>query len=428
MSSDSTPALLLDRKRRNQALGAEDIRELVDGVVAGTWGEAEAAAFLMAAAIHGLNSEETQTLVSAMVDSGESWRLADDVPGVVDKHSTGGVGDKVSLIFAPLLAEVGVPVAMLTGRALGHTGGTADKLETIPGLSLSLDRAGMVRRLEDIGVAIGMATENIAPADRVFYGLRDRTGTVPSLPLVTSSIVSKKVALGCAAVVYDVKTGSGAIFPDPKLGKALLHSLVDTTRAAGVASSGYLTDMSQPLGNWVGHSAEVAESVAVLSGEGPQDLIQVTLALAAEACRLVDRDVSEEDLRQVLRSGAGRERFLRWTVSQGADERWAANPIFDIAPIAVPIVAQQSGVLASVHVRRLGWLIQGKAFAGGNLDPSVSLRSRAQIGDVVSAGDTLATAYLRHSDDEWIADLGQCWEVDQQAKAPPLIHLGVAKS
>lgn len=418
------PYQILDRKRLGETLTREEIDAVVAGTVDGSWNEAQVAAFLMVVATRGLDAEETAALVAAMVDSGERWNLADEVPNLVDKHSTGGVGDKVSLILAPLLAATGIPVGMLTGRALGHTGGTADKLETIPGLTLDLDREGMLGALAETGVAIGLATPGIAPADRIFYALRDRTGTVQSLPLVTSSIVSKKVALGPAAVVYDVKTGPGAIFPDPEDGRVLAQALVEATRQSGVVASSLMTDMSQPLGEWAGHAAEVREAWDALAGEGAEDLLQVTLALSLEAGRLVDAEIDESRLREALTSGRALEKFIAWARHQGADAGWLAAPDFALGREEFPLVAERAGVLAAVDLRRFGRLLQSKAFAGGTLNPGVAVRRLRRLGDEVKAGEALALAYLDGDDPAWLSELGECWRVEDEAEAPPLIHAG----
>ncbi len=430
------PYQLLDRKRRGEALTPDEIQSIVDGVVSGSWGEGEAAAFLMATAIHGLNEAETQALVGAMVASGETWRLRDELPNLVDKHSTGGVGDKVSLILAPLLASVGVPVAMLTGRALGHTGGTADKLETIPGLRLDLDRQQMLDALHQTGVAIGLATPGIAPADRIFYALRDRTGTVASRPLVTSSIVSKKVALGSAAVIYDVKTGPGAIFPELADSQGLLKDLIAATQQAGVKSSGFVTDMSQPLGDWAGHTAEVEESLTVLAGGGADDLLEVTLTLSAEACRVIGAEVSYDDLADQLRSGKALETFCHWARHQGATKDWVAQAEATdarsqdaprgLAEQEFRLRAKQSGVLAGVDLRKLGLLLQSKAFSGdgleSGLDAGVAIRRLLRLGDPVTVGEVIAIAHLRNEDRQWLDELESCWQIREEGTAPLLIR------
>ncbi|MGH9361624.1 MAG: thymidine phosphorylase, partial [Thermoanaerobaculia bacterium] len=239
-----TPYRILAKKRAGQALEESELRALARGAADGSWSDGQLGAFLMAAAIRGLDPAETRALTVAMLESGERWRLAEELPFVADKHSTGGVGDKVSLVLAPLLAACGLPVAMLTGRGLGHTAGTADKLEAIPGIELALDRRGALALLERCGVAVGLATAAIAPADRRLYALRDVTATIESIPLIVASILSKKLALGAAGVVFDVKTGSGAFLPERRASTALAERLVATCRRLGTGASAFLTDMS----------------------------------------------------------------------------------------------------------------------------------------------------------------------------------------
>ncbi|HEY0782591.1 MAG TPA: thymidine phosphorylase, partial [Thermoanaerobaculia bacterium] len=270
------PYLILERKRAGLRLTAEEISEVVSGATDGTWSDAQLAAFLMAAAIRGLDTFETRELTLRMLDSGARWDLRREFQQLTDKHSTGGVGDKVSIALAPLLAACDVPMAMLTGRGLGHTGGTADKLETIPGLDLRLDRRRCLDLLAACGVASGIATDRIAPADRRLYALRDATATVDPLPLIIASILSKKLALGPAAIVFDVKTGSGAFLPEPAVARELASRLVATARELGTAAAALVTDMSQPLGRWAGHAVEVREALALLEGDGPADLLEVT--------------------------------------------------------------------------------------------------------------------------------------------------------
>ena len=281
------PGQLLDRLRRGDELTPGEIAAVVRGAVSGEWSEAQIGAFLMAVAIRELDVAGSSALTEAMLHSGDVWRLGDEFPSLVDKHSTGGVGDKTSLIIAPLLAACGVPVVMLTGRALGHTGGTADKLESIPGLRLEVDRQRCAELVGDLGVAIGVATRGIAPADKIFYRLRDRTGTVPSLSLVTASILSKKLATGARGIVFDVKTGNGAIFPDLAVGRSLARRMVGVCEELGCAASAVISDMSQPLGSWSGLASEVNESLEVLGGGGEERLRELCLVLAEEAAARV---------------------------------------------------------------------------------------------------------------------------------------------
>ena len=424
----TVPARLLERKRAGGKLAAAEIEEVVAGASGASpaWGDAELAAFLMAAALRGLDREETGALTRAMLDSGARWDLASELPILTDKHSTGGVGDKVSLLLGPLLAACGVPVVMLTGRSLGHTGGTADKLESIPGLRLELDRPRCLDLLRSVGLAIGVATAEIAPADRRLYALRHRTGTIDSLPLITASILSKKLATGAAAIVFDVKVGNGAFLPATDQARELARSLVDTTRALGRAASAWLTDMSQPLGRWSGHAAEIGETLGALAGEGPDDLIEVSFALALEAARLVGVELDRSGLERAVASGAARQRFLDWCAAQGAERSWLARPLCPVAATELVVEAPRTGTLAAVDTRGLGELLaeaSGAAHgAGGGIDVAVALRCEARLGDPVTGGQPLARLYVRRPDERLRGRLASCFTVAESAAAvPPLL-------
>ncbi len=417
---------ILDDKRFGRELSEAEIRTVTAGAADGSWGDAELGAFLMAVAIHGLTPDETSHLTRGMLDSGEQWKLADEIPHLGDKHSTGGVGDKVSLILSPLMAACGRPVVMLTGRGLGHTGGTADKLEAVPGLDLALDRSRCLRALAATGMAIGMATERVAPADRRLYALRDRTGTVASLPLVTASIVSKKVASGAAALAYDVKTGAGAFFTRREDAETLARMLVDTTRALGCKASALVTDMSQPLGCWVGHGAEVNETFECLAGQGPADLMGVTYALCRALAAMTGDTIEDQELDAAIASGRAREIFEQWAALQGADRDWLRAPSCPLAPHEVVIEAPRSGALAAVHNRLLGELLAsaggGRLVPDGPIDMGVSLRVEKKLGDSVMAGEPLARVYLRQDDAAVCAKLRDCFVIEDEGQAPPLIH------
>lgn len=420
-----TPYRVLSRKRAGEELDSEEIQAVVDGASDGSWTDAQLSAFLMAAAIRGLSIRETRDLTEAMLTSGEQWRLCDDVPLVGDKHSTGGVGDKVSLILSPLVAACGQPIAMLTGRGLGHTGGTTDKLESIPGLDLGLDRARTLELLSDCGLAIGMATPGIAPADRRLYALRDSTATVDSIPLVAGSILSKKLATGTAAVVFDVKVGDGAFFPDPAVAGELARTLVDTAEGCGVRSSALLTDMSQPLGRQVGHLCEVEETLACLEGRGPSDLMEVVLVLAEELGRLTGVDLGRQRLEEAISSGRARELFDRWAVLQGADRQWLSSPRFERAPHERMVEAPRGGVLRGVRNRAIGLLLiragAGRVRPDSEIDYGVSLELLARIGQRVEAGDELARIHLRQDDPDLVRELVDCFEIGDSGQEPELL-------
>jgi pyrimidine-nucleoside phosphorylase len=419
------PYRILERKRAGVRLAEEEIRSVARGATDGSWSEGQLAAFLMAAAIRGLDGEETRALTLAMRDSGERWDLGGAVPRLCDKHSTGGVGDKVSLVIAPLLASCGLPVFMLAGRGLGHTGGTIDKLESIPGMDLGLDRGRCLDLLSRCRMAIGGATAGIAPADRRLYALRDVTATVDSIPLITASILSKKLATGPAAVVFDVKTGNGAFLPELDRSLELARGLVETARALGTSASCLVTDMSQPLGRWAGHAAEVRESLDALAGEGPEDLMEVTFALAEEVAGLAGHPLERRELEAAIASGRARETFERWAALQGADPAWLRAPRFDLAPVACPLLAPRAGKLAAVDVRQLGLLLVeaggGRAHPEDAIDFGISLETRARLGQEVEAGEELGRIHLRREDERLVAAFAACFTIGDHGEAPSLI-------
>jgi thymidine phosphorylase len=419
------PYRILERKRAGMRLSEEEIRSVARGAADGSWSEGQLAAFLMAASIRGLDVEETGALTLAMLDSGERWDLQRDVPLLCDKHSTGGVGDKVTLVMGPLLASCGLPIAMLAGRGLGHTGGTIDKLESIPGVDLGLDRARSLDLLAHCGLAIGSATADIAPADRRLYALRDTTATVDSIPLIVASILSKKLAMGAAAVVFDVKTGNGAFLPELERSVELAHGLVETARSLGTSASCLVTDMSQPLGRWSGHTAEVMESLSCLEGEGPEDLMEVTFALTEEVSRLAGQPVSRGEMAEAIASGRARQRFDEWAALQGADPDWLRAPRFPLAPIERPLLAPRSGRLAAVDVRQLGLLLVeaggGRTRPEDAVDFGISLETKARLGQEIGEGDELARVYLRHDGEKLAEGFAACFTVADEGEAPPLV-------
>ncbi|MES1242164.1 MAG: thymidine phosphorylase [Acidobacteriota bacterium] len=420
------PYRILERKRAGMRLAEEEILEVVRGAADGSWSDAQLGAFLMASAIHGLDVEETRALTLGMLESGERWFLARDVPDLCDKHSTGGIGDKTSLVLPFLLAACGLPVSMLAGRGLGHSGGTMDKLEAIPGIDLNLDRARCLDLLGRCGVAFGGATGGIAPADRRLYALRDVTATVESLPLITASILSKKLAMGAAAVVFDVKAGNGAFMQDEESARELARMLVETARGLGTKVSALITDMSQPLGRWCGNAAEVREGLDCLEGRGPEDLMEVTYRLAEEVAALVGHPRKRADLEGAIASGRARERFDQWAVLQGASPAWVLAPKLDLAPVERPLLAGRSGVLSRIDTRQLGMLLieagTGRVRPDSEIDHGVSLLVEARLGDEVREGDELGRLFLRRDDIGLVERFKACFVVsDGEAQAPPLL-------
>src|SRR5688572_21169396 len=276
--AELSPYELLNRKRRGAPLEAAEIEAFVSGYTRGEIADYQMSAFLMATAINGMTAAEMATLTQSMLRSGEQWHLRDQYDFIADKHSTGGVGDKVSLVLSPWVAACGIKIGMLSGRGLGHTGGTLDKLEAIPGFNARLSREDFERSIAEAGCVISTSTEGIAPADKKIYALRDVTGTVESLPLITASIMSKKLAMGASALVLDVKTGSGAFMRHYQDSKALAQSLVAAAAGSGTRVEALITDMDRPLGVAAGNANEIIETVDALKGKGPADLMEVTRA------------------------------------------------------------------------------------------------------------------------------------------------------
>jgi pyrimidine-nucleoside phosphorylase len=392
------------KKRDGGALSREEIRFFVDGVTAGTFPEYQASALLMAILLRGMSGEETAWLTDAMVHSGVRVDLA-DIPGVkVDKHSTGGVGDKTSLILAPLAAACGVPVPMMSGRGLGHTGGTLDKLEAIPGFRVNLSLDEMKAALRRTGCAMIGQTAQIAPADKKLYALRDVTGTVESIPLISASIMSKKIAEGIGALVLDVKTGSGAFMKTEADSRKLAESLVSIGNASGVKTEAVITAMDAPLGRAVGNALEVIECIDVLKGGGPSDLVDVSIELTARMLVLgrVADDLAdaETQARDAIASGAGLDRFRAIIEAQGGDPRVIDDPA------RLPHVADRHVVTAARggYVTRLDAELVGRASvalgAGRDrvedpVDFAVGITIHAKPGDEVRAGDAVLELHYR---------------------------------
>lgn len=397
------------RKRDGGRLDRADVAAFVAGATDGSLPPEQLAAMLMAICIRGMSAEETAWLTAAMLESGERWRLAGRRPDAVDKHSTGGVGDTVSLVFAPLLAAVGVPVAMMAGRGLGHSQGTLDKLEAIPGFRVDRDRTGMERLLDDCGAAIVAQTETVAPADRVLYALRDVTGTVPSLPLIVASIMSKKLALGAGTLVLDVKWGSGAFRTTVPDAVELAAALVGVARDAGVACRALVSDMNQPLGPALGTACEVEAATEVLAGGGDLRLRELTLRLGVEALALRGGDPVDgrRRLEGALASGAALRAWERMVRAHGGDPDPGrlATPVERLA-----VEAAADGVVRAVDGAALGWAAVTVGAGRRRRDEQVAhgagIVVEARIGDRVARGQPLATVLVgeREVDREGIVE------------------------
>jgi pyrimidine-nucleoside phosphorylase len=387
---------LIEKKRDGRALSAGEIRALIAGYVRGEVPDYQMAAFAMAVFFRGMDDKESTALTLEMRDSGEVLQWPEGTPPKVDKHSTGGVGDKVSLILAPLLACEGVWVPMISGRGLGFTGGTLDKLESIPGFQVNLGRSAMLAQLESVGCFIAGQTEDFCPADKKLYALRDVTGTVPSLPLIVASIMSKKLAESLDRLVLDVKFGRGAFMKDRTEARALAEAMISVGRGAGVETQAVLNAMDEPLGRTAGNALEVAECVETLQGRGPADLADLTLGLAA--C-LVPAPV--EKLRARLSDGTAWAKFVAMVEAQGGDAS-ALEKMHEIrrAPLITEIPAPADGVLRKVDALEVGRLCvelgAGRAKSGDPVDSAVGVECLRKQGDSVARGEPVLRVHSRN--------------------------------
>src|SRR5262245_30868737 len=389
---------IIMKKRDGAPLTRSEIGFFITGVTAGTLPDYQASALLMAIVLRGMSPEETAWLTEAMVDSGIRVDLG-DIPGLkVDKHSTGGVGDKTSLVLAPLAAACGLPVPMMSGRGLGHTGGTLDKLESIPGFRVNLSLEEMREALAAVGCAMIGQTAQIAPADKKLYALRDVTGTVESIPLISASIMSKKIAEGIDALVLDVKTGSGAFMKTEADSRRLAESLVSIGNASGVKTEALITAMDAPLGHAVGNALEVIECIDILKGKGSPDLVDVSVELTARMLMLgkiaSDRQAAERLVRGAISSGAGLERFRRIIEIQGGDPHIIDDyHRLPSAPDRHLLRAPTAGYLTSLDAELIGRasvvLGAGRDRVDDPVDHSVGVVLKAKPGDQLSRGDAI---------------------------------------
>lgn len=418
---------IIHRKREGATLSPGEIEWFIRSYTAGEVPDYQAAALLMAIFFRGLDDEELQVWTRAMLHSGEVLDLSSIGRPTVDKHSTGGVGDKVSLPLAPLVAACGVPVPMIAGRGLGHTGGTLDKLEAIPGFRVDLSVARFRQQVEELGLSIIGQTAEIAPADRKLYALRDATATVESIPLIASSILSKKLAEGCDGLVLDVKVGQGAFMKRRDDARALAQTMVDIGKSMGRRMVALLTAMDQPLGLAVGNALEVRESVELLQGGGPGDLRELTVELGAEMLILGgvagDRSEGRRRVEEAIASGAGMERFEAMVRAQGGDLR--GLPQADRVE-AVP--SPRAGVVGAIHAEEVGLaaasLGAGRSRKEDAIDPTVGFVLCKKVGDSVEQGEPLAFAHLssRPGSQGALARLqGAFTIVDEAPPAGPLI-------
>ena len=400
------PARIIERKRDGETLQPDELKGFLSAYLAGDLLDYHMSAFLMAVYFRGLSADETDVLVQTMLGSGEKLDLSYLGAPRIDKHSTGGVGDKVSLVLAPVVAAAGVYVPMMSGRGLGHTSGTLDKLEAIPGFRTDLALEEFRRVLEDVGCAMIGPTAEIAPLDRRLYALRDVTGTVPALQLIAASIMSKKLAEGLTGLLLDVKVGAGAFIPEEDRARELAQTMVDLGARWEVPTVALLTAMDRPLGLAVGNGLETAEAIGCLKGNGPNDLTELVLRQAAEMICLADAGLQSREGRAraetALDSGSALERFARLVDAQGGDPRVVDRPeLLLTAPHRVEVRADAAGFVNSVQPRPLGEgvvrLGGGRVFMNQDIDAGVGFQVGVRPGQEIEAGDLLGVVHARSS-------------------------------
>ncbi len=392
---------IIQKKRDGGALSEAEIKWFIEGYTKGEIPDYQAAALCMAIYFRGMNLEETTALTFAVRDSGERLDFS-EIHGLrVDKHSTGGVGDKTSLVVTPIVASLGVKVAKMSGRGLGHTGGTIDKLEAIPGFCTDLPVEKFKDIVNEIGIAIVGQNASLAPADKLLYALRDVTATVDSLPLIVSSIMGKKLAADDDCIVLDVKTGSGSFMKTPEKSRELAEWMVEIGKRAGKRMRALITDMDRPLGFAIGNSLEVVEAIQTLKGQGPEDLTKLCVALSAHILELAEKGSYEECegmVREAIESGNALQTFARMVKAQGGDEAWILHPEhFPKAKYEYTVKAKESGYVVGVDTESYGvaslLLGAGRNTKEDVIDMAAGIYLRAKTGDFVEAGDPIATLY-----------------------------------
>ena len=393
---------LIEKKKKGLALDKEEIEYVVNGYTKGEIPDYQMSAFLMAVWFKGMNKEETYELTMSMMRSGDVLDLS-NINGIkVDKHSTGGVGDKTTLILGPIVASLGIPVAKLSGRGLGHTGGTIDKLESIPGFRTSIDSEAFVDQINSIYMAVVGQTANLAPADKKIYALRDVTATVDNLSLIASSIMSKKLASGADAIVLDVKCGNGAFMKDEESAILLAKEMVEIGKSAGKNITALVTDMNEPLGRYVGNSLEVYEAIMCLRGEGDERLMEVSKSLAAHMVVLAGKanDVTEAlgMVEETVNNGSAIRKLVEFVTMQGGDAGYIIDPsLLPKGEVVVEYKAKKAGYIYEIQTELIGkaclCLGGGRRTKEDIIDPGVGLYLNKKIGEYVEEGQTIATIY-----------------------------------
>ena len=429
---------LIMKKRDGGALDRDEIRWMIEGYTKGDIPDYQMSAMCMAIYFKGMTPDETFELTMAMLDSGDKIDLS-GINGVkADKHSTGGVGDKTSLLLCPMVAACGVKMAKLSGRGLGHTGGTIDKLESFPGFSVEMSEEAFIKQVNEVGFAIAGQTADLCPADKKLYALRDVTATVASMPLIVSSILCKKLAVGADVIVLDVKCGSGAFMQTENDAFALAKALTDVGRRAGKKVVAVVTDMDEPLGVTVGNAIEVHEALATLRGEYRGELMELCLVLGTQILResgvAADDDAARAMLEHAVESGAALEKFAAFVKAQGGDPAAVYDPKkLTLAPVCLDVKADKAGYVRRIQAEDVGLVSMhlggGRAAKGDSIDPGVGLALGKKVGDPVAVGDVLATIFARTEEagEKAVEMLRDCYEISaEKVERGPFVK-GVVK-
>ncbi|MHA0855519.1 pyrimidine-nucleoside phosphorylase [Paenibacillus sp. CMAA1364] len=432
---------IIQRKRDGHELSTEEIAFLIKGYVTGEVPDYQMSAWAMAIYFKGMTPRETGDLTMEMARSGDQVDLSPIAGVKVDKHSTGGVGDKTTIVLAPLVAAAGVPVAKMSGRGLGHTGGTIDKLESITGFSIEMDRNSFLEQVNTVGAAVIGQSGNITPADKKLYALRDVTATVDSIPLIASSVMSKKIAAGADAIVLDVKTGNGAFMKTLDDSIALAKAMVDIGSHVGRQTVAIISDMDQPLGFGIGNALEIKESIEILNGKGPKDLHEVCLILGSHMLMLGGKAKDEEEARKILIShlndGSALEKLRQIVKAQNGDVGQVDDP--DTLPTAkrtIEVKSLQAGYISSIQAEAIGiaamLLGAGRETKESVIDLAVGITLCKKIGDAVQQGDTLAVLHVNMDDSDKLQEIEnkvlESYQIDKEkVEVPPLIYAIVTR-
>lgn len=423
---------IIEKKRDGKSLTKEEIEFFVNGYTHGEVPDYQASSLAMAIFFQDMNDEERAALTMSMVNSGEKIDLS-DINGIkVDKHSTGGVGDTTTLVLAPLVAAVGVPVAKMSGRGLGHTGGTIDKLESVKGFNVEISEKDFIKLVNDNQVAVIGQSGNLTPADKKLYALRDVTGTVNSIPLIASSIMSKKIAAGADAIVLDVKTGSGAFMKTLDDAEALAHAMVRIGNNVGRNTMAIISDMSQPLGNAIGNALELKEAIATLKGNGPKDLTELVLTLGSQMVVLAEQATSLDETRQMLidaiKTGKALNKFKTFLSNQGGDDSIVDSPEkLPSAKYQVEFKAKKDGYITEIIANEIGvasmMLGAGRQTKEDVIDLGVGIVLNKKVGEHVEKGENILTIHTNTKEiDDILYKLDNSITIESKGEAPTLIH------